>query len=87
MNYEFHIGDYIETIDGLIGYITKLQPISEGLYVFSVKYVKYKDYIGCKEYNLYCHELQCFFNRIGAYDFTKKEKKKIEMISECNSCE
>ena len=80
MNYKFHVGDYVETIDGLIGYVTKLQPISEGLYVFSVKYVKYKDYIGCKEYNLYCHELQCFFNRIGAYDFTKKEKKKIEPI-------
>ena len=25
-----------------------------------------------------------YYNRIGAYNFTKKEKKKIEVISECN---
>lgn len=81
MNYEFHVGDYVEAISGLVGYVTKLRPISEGLYVFSVKYKDRNEY---KEYNLYCHELSCFFKRIGAYDFTKKEKKKIEMISECN---
>ena len=77
MNYEFHVGDYVEAIGGLVGYVAKLRPISEGLYVFSVKYKDRNEY---KEYNLYAHELQCFFNRIGAYDFTKKEKKKIEQL-------
>lgn len=77
MNYEFHVGDYVEAIGGLVGYIATLRPISEGLYVFSVKYKDRNEY---KEYNLYVHELSCFFNRIGAYDFTKKEKKKIEPI-------
>ncbi len=78
MNYEFHVGDYVEAIGGLIGYVATLRPISEGLRVFSVKY---KDHNECKEYNLYIHELSCFFNRIGVYDFTKKEKKKIELLN------
>lgn len=82
MNYEFHVGDYVEAISGLVGYVTKLRPISEGLYVFSVKYKDRNEY---KEYNLYAHELQCFFNRIGAYDFTKKEKKEIMRLSEDDS--
>lgn len=81
MNYEFHVGDYVEAIGGLVGYVARLRPVSEGLYVFSVKYKDRNEY---KEYNLYVHELSCFFKHIGAYDFTKKEKKKIEMISECN---
>lgn len=81
MNYEFHVGDYVEAIGGLVGYVAKVRPISEDLYVFSVKYKDFNEY---KEYNLYYPELRRFFNRIGVYDFTKKEKKKIEMISECN---
>ena len=81
MNYEFHVGDYVEAIGGLVGYVATSRLIIEGLYVFSVKY---KDRNECKEYNLYAPELPRFFKRIGTYDFTKKEKKKIEMISECN---
>lgn len=82
MDYEFHVGDYVEAAGGFVGYVAKVQPISEGLYVFSVKYKDHNEY---KEYNLYYDELQYFFNRIGAYDFTKKEKKKkIEPISDCN---
>ena len=77
MNYEFHVGDYVEAIGGLVGYIAKLQLISGGLYIFSVKYKDRNEY---KEYNLYTYELRCFFKRIGAYDFTKKEKKKIEQL-------
>ena len=73
MDYEFHVGDYAEAVGGLVGYVAKAQPINEGLYVFSVKYKDHNEY---KEYNLYYDELQRFFNRIGAYDFTKKEKKK-----------
>lgn len=69
MDYEFHVGDYVEAVGGLVGYVIKVQPISEGLYVFSVKYKDHNEY---KEYNLYYDEFQRFFNRIGAYDFTKK---------------
>ncbi len=80
MNYEFHVGDYVEAAGGLVGYVTKVQPIDEGLYGFSVKYKDRNEH----EYNLYYGELQRFFVRIGSYDFTKKEKKKIEPISACN---
>ena len=77
MNYEFHVGDYVETVGGAKGYICDAN----------------KDWWRCTnaddEYSVgYVYRIvrlgrggihECY-NRIGAYDFTKKEKKKIEMI-------
>ena len=77
MNYEFHVGDYVETAGGAKGYICDAN----------------KDWWRCTnaddEYSVgYVYRIvrlgrggihECY-NRIGAYDFTKKEKKKIEMI-------
>lgn len=81
MNYEFHVGDYVETAGGAKGYICDAN----------------KDWWRCTnaddEYSVgYVYRIvrlgrggihECY-NRIGAYDFTKKEKKKIEPISDCN---
>ena len=79
MNYEFHVGDYVETWDGKIGYIYYFRPNvlvfktqDGGQYEISTDVL---DWSGHPE-NV--------FKRIGAYDFTKKEKKKIEPISDCN---
>ena len=79
MNYEFHVGDYVETIDGKVGYIYYFRPNilvfktpDGGQYEISTDVL---DWSGHPE-NV--------FKRIGAYDFTKKEKKKIEPISDCN---
>ena len=79
MNYEFHVGDYVETIDGKIGYVHYFRPNvlvfktqDGGQYEISTDVL---DWSGHPE-NV--------FKRIGAYDFTKKEKKKIEPISDCN---
>ena len=79
MNYEFHVGDYVETRDGKVGYIYYFRPNvlvfktpDGGQYEISTDVL---DWSGHPE-NV--------FNRIGAYDFTKKEKKKIEPISDCN---
>lgn len=79
MNYEFHVGDYVETWDGKIGYIYYFRPNvlvfkmpNGGQYEISTDVL---DWSGHPE-NV--------FKRIGAYDFTKKEKKKIEPISDCN---
>ena len=79
MNYEFHVGDYVETLDGKIGYIYYVRPNvlvfktpDGGQYEISTDVL---DWSGHPE-NV--------FKRIGAYDFTKKEKKKIEPISDCN---
>ena len=75
MNYEFHVGDYVETRDGKVGYIYYFRPNvlvfktqDGGRYEISTDVL---DWSGHPE-NV--------FKRIGAYDFTKKEKKKIEQL-------
>lgn len=75
MNYEFHVGDYVETRDGKVGYIYYFRPNvlvfktqDGGQYEISTDVL---DWSGHPE-NV--------FKRIGTHDFTKKEKKKIEMI-------
>ena len=78
MNYEFHVGDYVETAGGAKGYICDAN----------------KDWWRCTnaddEYSVgYVYRIvrlgrggihECY-NRIGEYDFTKKEKKKIEALT------
>ena len=79
MNYEFHVGDYVETVDGKVGYIYYFRPNvlvfktpDGGQYEISTDVLDWSDHP------------ENVFKRIGAYDFTKKEKKKIEPISDCN---
>lgn len=76
MNYEFHVGDYVETRDGKVGYIYYFRPNvlvfktqDGGQYEISTDVI---DWSGHPE-NI--------FKRIGAYDFTKKKKKKIEALT------
>lgn len=83
MNYEFHVGDYVETVDKEIGYISDICDCDrckergwlEPHIVFSDGE---EDYIS--NYDVKC--LSNRFVRIGAYDFTKKENKKIEHLEE-----
>ena len=74
MNYEFHVGDYVKTIGGFVGWISN---------------IKDNNYIVITDENnnscgYHLPQEDRYFVRIGAYDFTKKEKKKIEPISDCN---
>ena len=79
MNYEFHVGDYVETYSGAVGYIISIEddaftwvnhtPIRDGDDV----------YFNVEQRNFYS-SVKDIFVRIGAYDFTKKEKKKIEQL-------
>ena len=79
MNYEFHVGDYVETYSGAVGYIISIEddaftwvnhtPIRDGDDV----------YFNVEQRNFYS-SVKDVFIRIGAYDFTKKEKKKIENL-------
>lgn len=79
MNYEFHVGDYVETWSGAVGYIISIEddaftwvnhtPIRDGDDV----------YFNIEQRNFYS-SVKDLFVRIGAYDFTKKEKKKIEKL-------
>ena len=80
MNYEFHVGDYVETYSGAVGYIISIEddaftwvnhtPIRDGNDV----------YFNVEQRNFYS-SVKDVFIRIGAYDFTKKEKKKIEALT------
>ena len=80
MNYEFHVGDYVETYSGAVGYIISIEddaftwvnhtPIRDGDDVYS----------NVEQRNFYS-SVKDLFVRIGAYDFTKKEKKKIETLT------
>ena len=70
MNYEFHVGDYVKTIGGFVGWISN---------------IKGNNYIVITDENnnicgYYLPQDERYFVRIGAYDFTKKEKKKIEQL-------
>ena len=76
MNYEFHVGDYIENREGDVGWVTSVTDenivwaTNDGkTYVMEVSAL---NRVQCPE---------ALFVRIGAHDFTKKEKKKIENLT------
>ena len=83
MKYEFHVGDYVETKDGGIGVITKVNGIntdssscwcctsSRGSRIEEHSYVIP---VGTDA------DMARIFNRIGQYDFTKKDEGKIEPL-------
>ena len=76
MNYEFHVGDYIENSKGDVGWVISVtnenivwETNNGKTYVMKVPIL-----------NRLQHP-EALFVRIGAYDFTKKEKKKIEALT------
>lgn len=79
MNYEFHVGDYIENSKGDVGWVTS---VTDEKIVWETN--NGKTYVmEVPTLNRVQHP-EALFVRIGSYDFTKKEKKKIEPISDCN---
>ena len=78
MNYEFHVGDYVETRAGYIGYIENISDLENGDIAV---HVCYSD---GDSGNFRVNDLNVTNNflRIGAYDFTKKEKKKIDTLED-----
>ena len=80
MNYEFHVGDYIENSKGDVGWVTS---VTDEKIVWETN--NGKTYVmEVPTLNRVQHP-EALFVRIGAYDFTKKEKKKIERLSEDDS--
>lgn len=72
MKYEFHVGDYVETVGNAVGWICQ---VDDGKHIWIVN----------KNIAPYCYcipEGLKYFNRIGQYDFTKKDKDKIEPLCE-----
>ena len=81
MNYEFHVGDYVETWSGVIGHISKFEKWRHPAFIEDSVWFVYTTEKGNSYYfESEVSQLKYEFRRIGAYDFTKKEKKKIEMI-------
>ena len=78
MKYEFHVGDYVETKGGAIGYISN----DKELWWRCAN--KADGYDVGFEYNLIGIE-DGFYKRIGKYDFTKPETpKEIQRLNNCN---
>ena len=88
MNYEFHVGDYVETVDGWIGYVDYWKIYwSEVCHesALLLRGIAKKDGKELPmDFNFVCSDIPRHFNRIGKYtfgNFTKKEKKKIEALT------
>lgn len=71
MKYEFHVGDYVEMTDGFVGWICQVE--DDDCICVTDKYVT--------GYYRIPEELR-YFNRIGQYDFTKKDEGEIEPLCE-----
>lgn len=82
MKYEFHIGDYVETKCGAIGYISYISNDKELWWLCTNKSDGYE--VGV-EYSIIGIE-NGNYNRIGKYDFTKPEVKKIEHFEYNHIC-
>lgn len=76
MNYEFHVGDYVKTRAGFIGYIDNISDLENDNITVHVCYSDGDTaFFRVNDLNVTNN-----FLRIGAYDFTKKEKKMIEQL-------
>lgn len=80
MNYEFHVGDYVETVDGRIGYVDGIYTLTDSISWICI-HAKSNDQLGAYSQTFTPQsKTEDHFLRIGAYDFTKKEKKEIERL-------
>lgn len=77
MKYEFHVGDYVKTRAGFIGYIDNISDLENDNIAVHVCFSDGDTALfRVNELNVTNN-----FLRIGAYDFTKKEKKNIKKLN------
>ena len=76
MNYEFHVGDYVKTRAGFIGYIDNISDLENDNIAVHVCFSDGDTAL----FRVNDLNVTNNFLRIGTYDFTKKEKKKIEQL-------
>ena len=77
MKYVFHVGDYVETKDGRVGYIKNIFPSTE----LEPSYINWVTNDGESFFYpihswTHCYDVKNVFNRIGQYDFAKSEQPK-----------
>lgn len=84
MKYKFHVGDYVETKDGWVGYVTTIDQYWSkvctcwGLHI--IGNIQKNHNKGKLDIDIAQSDIWRHFNRIGQYDFTKKDEGKIEFI-------
>jgi hypothetical protein len=79
MKYEIHVGDYVETNDRRVGYITETGFTYMPYFIWVTKGGEpYYEEISSENIDEWGFILKKTFKRIGQYDFTKPEVKKIE---------
>lgn len=78
MKYEFHVGDYVETKNDARGYVNN---VNEMLWKCTQSSNDYM-YVAGYTYHIPVEGAGSCFNRIGQYDFTKKDEGKIEPLAE-----
>ena len=77
MKYEFHVGDYVKTRAGFIGYIDNISDLENDNIAVHVCFSDGDSAL----FRVNDLNVTNNFLRIGTYDFTKKEKKKIERLN------
>ena len=76
MKYEFHVGDYVETKNDARGYVDNVNEMIWKCAQSSNDYT----YVAGHTYCIPVKGFDNYFNRIGQYDFTKKDTGKIEHL-------
>lgn len=83
MNYEFHVEDYVETKEGVIGYISSVLATGDAWWVCVSDCHGYQ---AGQEYGIMHNgDFPHHYNRIGQYDFAKPEVKQIEKLTYAES--
>lgn len=77
MKYEFHVGDYVETKNDARGYVGDVDEMIWQCTQSSNDYA----YVAGHTYCIPIVWYDSCFNRIGQYDFTKKDEDKIEPLA------
>lgn len=86
MKYEFHVGDYVECRNGSIGYLTEGETWYNGTIGDDIVRLQGNVTVdvswGFTPFTLTIplSDISKYFNRIGQYDFTKKDEGKIEPL-------
>ena len=79
MDYEFHVGDYVETKDGTIGYISSVLATGDAWWMCTSDGHYY--HVGQEYGIMHNGDFPYRYNRIGQYTFTYQDKKLKKLTS------
>lgn len=86
MNYEFHVGDYVERCNGSIGYLTVAKTWYSEAFCEDAVCLRGNTTVDAScgftpfAMTIPLSDISKYFNRIGQYDFTKEKPDEIEFI-------